>query len=274
MNAGRPLTAAGRWLRERPVAGSILLAVASVLVLNGVSWLFSILPPYVAVAYANEAAGILWPLAVVLYLGYGWTLTRGKFFRTLACGMFWLVLQTIAFFGMAITVTEEPGFQWSPPVMIVLGILTMFGVGFREEALFRGVIANAIGCRFGKDARGVWKSVVLSGLIFGLMHISNLFHGVNLVAVLVQCVTASALGMVLTAVYYRGGSLWALVFLHALTDSASMFRSNFTELATDLDDINQLSPLSLILIPVFFLLLLFLLRKKKMGEILDHLQEP
>ena len=218
--------------------------------------------------------GRLWPLAVLLWFGYGWTLKRGKFFKTLVCGMFWLVIQSYALAGMAWTVMQEPGFRWRSPILIVLGLLSMFGVGFREEAIFRGIIANAIGCRLGKDRRGVWKSVLLSGLIFGLVHLFNLFHGVNPIAALVQCATASALGMVFTAVYYRGGSLWGLVFLHSLTDIAGMFRSNFTELATDLDDLNQLNPLSLILIPIFLLVLAFLLRKKKMPEIMANLQEP
>ena len=270
----RAISKAGRWLREKPVSRSILFAVASILVLNGVSWIFSIMPPYVAVGYANEIAAIVWPLAVLLWFGYGWTLKRGKFFKTLVCGMFWLVIQSYALAGMAWTVMQEPGFRWRSPILIVLGLLSMFGVGFREEAIFRGIIANAIGCRLGKDRRGVWKSVLLSGLIFGLVHLVTLFHGVNPIAALVQCATASALGMVFTAVYYRGGSLWGLVFLHSLTDIAGMFRSNFTELATDLDDLNQLNPLSLILIPIFLLVLAFLLRKKKMPEIMANLQEP
>ena len=42
---GRPLSAAGRWLREKPVSRSILFAIVSILVLNGVSWIFSLMPP-------------------------------------------------------------------------------------------------------------------------------------------------------------------------------------------------------------------------------------
>ena len=61
-----------------------------------------------------------------------------------------------------------------------------------------------------------WKAIVVSGLIFGLMHMNPW-----------QFFYASVLGFVLGWLYWRTGSVWLCAFVHALNNGLSWFFSYF-----------------------------------------------
>ena len=50
---------------------------------------------------------------------------------------------------------------------VVVFLIAMFLIGLAEESLFRGVIAQTLLEHCGASRAGIWKAVVLSGLIFG-----------------------------------------------------------------------------------------------------------
>jgi membrane protease YdiL (CAAX protease family) len=98
-----------------------------------------------------------------------------------------------------------------------------------EEMLFRGLILEYI-----KQKRGVTAAVVLSALIFGLVH----------APILPQMVGAFIMGIVLGYVYVLTGSLLSVIIIHAANNALSYL---FMELAggqsTELRDILGNDPL-------------------------------
>ena len=75
-----------------------------------------------------------------------------------------------------------------------------------------------------------------------------------------------------TAIYYRGGSIWALIFLHALLDFGGLFAAYFTTNGgTDVDALNQMNWWGLAIVPVMIGVALYLLRNKKIGEAIAFL---
>ena len=69
-----------------------------------------------------------------------------------------------------------------------------------EEWICRGLIFGSLRSRY-----GVVRSVVLSALVFGLMHVQP-----------VPVLNAFVLGLVLAFIYHKTNSLWSSVILHAL----------------------------------------------------------
>lgn len=194
-----------------------------------------------------------------------------RFGRGLACGGYILVVSTISgLSGLAMSLEQiggniakniEPGWK------ILCFVVTCALIGIGEESFFRGVVANLFWDKHAKDPAGVWTATIYSGLIFGLMHGSNLLSS-NKEGVLVQMAGVIAMGMALTAIYYRSKNIWSVIFLHAFLDfcgllPSGIFGGSITEV------ISSYSPVVAITSTLPYLVLtLFLLRKSKMPEIL------
>ncbi len=76
--------------------------------------------------------------------------------------------------------------------------------GLGEELFFRGVVANTL------LKYGVWAGVVLSALVFALV------HGLNLILPL-----AFVVGVVNATLLRRTGSVWSAVIVHVGYNSVS-----------------------------------------------------
>lgn len=262
-----------KYLRKYPIPGCIAVALSVFVLLGAVSLLRKLLPAGTPADYVRQFVNILWPLALTLLLGYGWCYRRGDFVKTPLAGLFAFVLFSLAFLIRLGESLLDDGTSWKTAAWICLGIINILGIGFREETIFRGVIANNLGIAYGKDLRGVWKAVTLSGLIFGLVHLTNIVSGVNPARAAIQVISACAIGMYYTAIYFRGGNLWVLMMIHCFTDAGGLFRSAFTTAATAVGEINDLSITGLIMIPVYLGITAFLLRKKKMDAVLENLRQ-
>lgn len=153
-----------------------------------------------------------------------------------------------------------------PLPRILTFMLNMILVGVAEELVFRGIIAQTLLERYGTARAGVWKACLISGVLFGAAHLSNMIGSAPF-GVLMQCVFAGSLGVLFAAIYFRTGNLWVLVFLHGAQDAASLLAGglygteNMSTAVSSYDSTMLLSVL-VYLIPTFFLL-----RKKKIGEV-------
>jgi len=87
-------------------------------------------------------------------------------------------------------------------MLILAGVLAPFG----EELLFRGVFYPLL-----RDRVGVWPGVLLSSLIFGIIH-GDITVGL----------TAFLLGIILALVYEYSRSLWTSILVHAINNSAKI----------------------------------------------------
>ena len=175
-------------LREHPIPACIAVALLVFVLLGAVGLVRKLLPVNLPIDYARQFVNILWPLALTILLGYAWCYRRGSFAKTLHAGLFAFILFSLSFFIRLGEALFDEGTLWKTAAGICLGILNILGIGFREETVFRGVIANNLGIAYGKDLRGVWKAVVISGLIFGLAHLTNIVFGVNPARVAIQVI--------------------------------------------------------------------------------------
>ena len=95
----------------------------------------------------------------------------------------------------------------------------MICVGFAEEAIFRGLLFNAMR----KD--GLKSAVIVSSLTFGIGHIVNLFNGsgAQLLSNLCQVGYAAAVGFLFVILFLKTGSLIPCIVTHCAVNALSVF---------------------------------------------------
>lgn len=107
------------------------------------------------------------------------------------------------------------------PVESLCFVVSMCGVGFLEEVIFRGLLFKAM------EKDGVKSAIVVSALTFGMGHIVNLVNGNSddPVETIVQIIFAILVGFVLVLIFYLGGSLIPCIVYHAVNNSLIAFRA-------------------------------------------------
>jgi uncharacterized protein len=100
-------------------------------------------------------------------------------------------------------------------VVTQLLIITLM-IGFAEEAIFRGLMLNAL------KPRGDWTAAIVTSSLFALSHSLNVLSGKNLADVVVQILYALAIGFAFAALVLRKGIIWPLVLAHFLIDFTAM----------------------------------------------------
>ncbi|SEM94930.1 hypothetical protein SAMN04488103_102527 [Gemmobacter aquatilis] len=104
-----------------------------------------------------------------------------------------------------------------PPASVTLFILanTMM-VGWSEEVMFRGIWLRGMFRSY-----GIWVAILGSSVLFGAMHVLNVFLTGDLRGAVLQAVAAFLSGVFLAAVRLRTGSLWTGIVLHGLWDAGT-----------------------------------------------------
>ena len=181
---------------------------------------------------------------------------RGSgFFNGLLVGMYPLV-----FIGRPENGTLQPA------VRICTFLANMAMVGVAEEFIFRGVIAQTLLEHFGTSRAGVWKACLLSGVLFGAAHLTNILGSAPF-GVLMQCVFAASLGTLFAAVYFRTGNLWVTVFLHGAMDISSMLIGGLYGTTTVAEAVSSYDASMLLSVLLYLIPTAFLLRRKKLPEV-------
>ena len=156
------------------------------------------------------------------------------------------------------------------PWKIAVFVITVFLIGFTEEIFFRGVVANLFFDKYGKTPAGVWVATIASGLVFGLMHIGNILSA-DKVGVLVQVFAVTAMGIALSAIYYRCRNIWVLIFVHAFLDFCGAFTAGVTG-GTISGEVSSYIPDQCASAVPYLIVAFILLRPKKLREILAYSQ--
>jgi uncharacterized protein len=89
---------------------------------------------------------------------------------------------------------------------VLSAALTCVVAPIGEEFLFRGYVFTAL-----RNWRGPWTSAVITGLLFGLVHVGS--------APLLDLVPLAVLGSALCLLYRQTGSLYPCIALHSLNNS-------------------------------------------------------
>ena len=128
-------------------------------------------------------------------------------------GFLWIIplaaISTVNFWG---------GIRFdTPPLHILLHIVSMCFVAFLEEVIFRGLLFTEM------RRTNVTAAIVVSSLTFGAGHIVNLVFGAPLFDTLLQLVYAAAIGFCYTAVFHTTGSILPCILSHAFVNATSVF---------------------------------------------------
>lgn len=186
-------------------------------------------------------------------------LFRG-FLKTLRCCpvilLFWLVLCLPDFL--------HGNFPQTFNLKVISLSLT---AGFSEEVIFRGLPLSYLKRQL-RSEKQVPLIVIITGIIFGLTHLTNIFVGASVSASLVQGVVTICIGIFLGAVFMRGGNILVPMLLHTLHDMLMLSFMKADEVSAVLTEEASLSDISEVLLCAALAAFgFFLIRKSKRGEI-------
>lgn len=256
-------------IRKHPLAAAVCVAVASLGGNKLIAQLFSLIPGSILPGVLAEIFTMIFTVSLVLICGYGYTYkTRGLRKTLLAAKPHLLLYAPLLLLTILLNLFVSPDTQWLPAGEILYGLLILFGIGFNEESIFRGVIVNLLADKGLNSRREILRVVFLSSLVFGVLHMSNVLHGVTVYSALFQSLNSVAAGCLFAAYYLRGGSLWGVMFIHALQNASGLFDYLFLQGGDAAVSINHIGAQTLLITAVFFLIALVLLRKSKCEEII------
>ena len=255
------------------IPAAFIVFIALDFLMLGLGRLLSLLPKTLPLDFLKETILMLVPVGIVFFFGFSSAFKKGKFFKGILCCLpfvAWILLTLGVFFSKNL---GNPETSWKPWYLIIYGVFSIFGIGVREECLYRATIQNIVAKKYANSVKGIWISVIVGAVIFGLCHAPNLFFGMKPLAVLSQVITATFTGLLFGAVYLRSGSIWALILIHTLTDTASLAQSTFLTSISDIEVANQLSfSWGTLFLHLFFVgLTAFLLRPSKCKQIYENL---
>ena len=134
-----------------------------------------------------------------------------------------LLLPTAVFVILNLTSLEK--LKEASFVSILVSIIAGTTPGVFEEVAFRG-LAGSNFMRFFHTGKKIRLAAILTGILFGGVHIVNLMAGAALSSTLIQVVYAMGLGIAFAAVYFRTGTLWPTIILHSLIDISHYLTSS------------------------------------------------
>lgn len=114
------------------------------------------------------------------------------------------------------------------------------------------------------------SACVVSGVIFGTMHVVNISSVADVPSVAMQMLFTAGMGMLFGAIYFRCGNIWATVVLHMLWDASLFAATTSSDLVKAADSSASVggNPIGgVIIFAVFAGLSLFLLRKSKTVQV-------
>ena len=110
---------------------------------------------------------------------------------------------------------------------IALLALQCLLVGLFEETAFRGCVFMLILERKHSTRKEIFYSIILSSLVFGAIHIVNLFVGAGVVPVILQLGYSFLIGAMCSVVLLITKKLWMPVIIHAVFNFAGALVPTF-----------------------------------------------
>jgi len=188
-----------------------------------------------------------------------------SFFRGLSVAAFPIALSAFVILSGIL----NPPASLLPLSSIIIFLLFVILVGIAEEFVFRGSIVNILAEKYAKTEKGVYFTVFASGILFGAIHLVNIFSGIDILGAVIQAICVIPIGCLYTAIYLRTKSIWLLVFTHALNDFGGLVSAGLYGVETIESAISSYSPLKLVSIILYLIPVFYLLRKSKVEEIIS-----
>jgi membrane protease YdiL (CAAX protease family) len=215
-----------------PLAFGLQVAVVYILMLFVSAMLGVLLPGEETYGQIGGIIGRVASITVLLALLFrlGWLRPAG--FTRLGRRQTWLLILLPLVYSIAVSAYAMTGnldFRFSgaaPSGPVTLFILI---AAFLEEVAFRGLILQAFVRGWGSTNRGLIKSVLISSLLFGAMHILDFLGGRPLPGVLLQSMEAFLLGIWLATLVLSGKSIYPAALFHAVFNLAAYLSFNGSE---------------------------------------------
>ncbi len=172
--------------------------------------------------YIGSTIGRLISIFILLIVlaRLGWLHSAG--FTSLGQRRTWFFLLFPLAYSIAVSAYAMTGnfdFSFSDPLFMSIVTLFLMAHAFLEETSFRGLVMHRLVRAWGGANRGVLKSVLVSSLFFGGMHIIYL-AGEPLPIVLLRIAVATLLGIFFGALILRAGSIYPAAFFHGVWNVA------------------------------------------------------
>lgn len=104
--------------------------------------------------------------------------------------------------------------QQNLPLLISSIVVTFITSAFLQEVIFRAFLINALDVLTGNNSHSIWFALVISSIVFGLMHAWQGFSGILLTGIV---------GFVFGIIYLLNGRrIWPLVIVHGILDTITL----------------------------------------------------
>ena len=257
-----------RFLNKHTVLGAILLTAFGMLFSEGVFG--SLIGLALSIAFSSRdvvSYGMIPGALLVLAIHKRWfypefegNLRGGRPGLGFRLALFALIMVLL----YPVHILQNPA-DYGPPTAANLGLALM--AGFCEETAFRGLPLSYL-MRQWKDEKKIPAALLLTSLLFALVHGSNLLGGANLGSTLVQIVFALLIGFFLGAIYLRSGNLWPAIVVHVLNDVIAFLNTTAISGGTIVGGVTAEDLVDLGLCAVVGCIGLWLVRPAKRAEIL------
>jgi membrane protease YdiL (CAAX protease family) len=213
-------------LRQRPVFSALIIFIAYLISAT----LFGLAAKAVFPQFQPEFVALI-ALSIVVALALsmlGWWKEAGFNVPSEWRDSRLMIIPFIIVLGLPFLKGVKP----SDPETFVYLVIGYALTGFMEEGLMRGIVLRVL------KPTGTTRSVVISSLLFGLIHIGNLLYR-NPIIVFAQMIGAFVHGIGLSAIRLRTNTIWFPVILHALHDLALKY-TNFPVIPLDVVQVTLL----------------------------------
>lgn len=193
------------WVVKRPWMLAMALVTGVVGIVAGSAAFLDWVTPELSEQARRQIATLILAAATVGLL-YRWSAWR-------AIGATrWLPLRTLPLMAFPVAIAAWPlGFGIEGGfIALLLALVAELPNSFAEEALMRGVFVRA------REGRRRWVTAVLSGILFGLLHLVTVVWGASVAEVVPLVVISSLFGIGYACMRMVTNSLWAPIALHAL----------------------------------------------------------
>lgn len=156
---------------------------------------------------------------------------------------------------------------------LLIGILLGLGPGVSEEILFRGILISYL-MKFFKNSKAIYGVLIFSALLFGLIHVTNVFVGAPLDSSIFQAFYTFSMGIILGAVYLRTGNIWIPIIFHSLIDIIGISFFNNQSMIIQTGFVFDIVSILTIIVSIICIVLgLYYVRSAKHEEILEVWEE-
>ena len=211
---------------EYPIPAAILVTLAHILLAVGLGIAAKALVPQWPADYVVTIALSAFVAGELALLG--WWKVAGFNAPSAWRNLRFLLIPCLVVFGLPFLQGVQTS-DWGTFLYLLIGYAL---TGFMEEGQMRGVVLHIL------KPLGVTKSVVISSLLFALLHVTNFLFR-NPWIVLAQMVGAFVHGIGLSAIRLRTNTIWFVVILHGVHDLFLKY-TNFPAIPLDVVQVTLL----------------------------------